>query len=80
LEETTMDVRAESLERAEQGRGLRVIGVLAVLTAVEFAVAVAIADVLVLLSLLVPIAVAKGWLIVTEFMHVARLWRGEGAH
>ena len=65
-------------ERASQARGLRVILVLAALTLVEYLVAVAVQS-SAGIWLLTPMALAKAWLIVTYFMHVARVWRGEEA-
>lgn len=49
------------------------IGLLAVMTAVEFAIAVMAKDSL-LLALLLIIALAKGWLIIQYFMHFGQLW------
>lgn len=67
-------------EAMQQRRGLMVFVVLAVLTAVEYVFAVAIDARVLLIVLLVAVACAKCWAIVVYFMHVARLWRGEGAH
>ena len=55
--------------------GLVVIAALAVLTAVEFAVAIALDDGR--LAILTLIAVVKAWLILDYFMHVARAWNPE---
>ncbi|MEE8421573.1 MAG: cytochrome C oxidase subunit IV family protein [Dehalococcoidia bacterium] len=66
-------------ESTAQSIGLWMIAVLAVLTAVEFIVFVALDTTAALILLLVPIALAKAWLIVTYFMHVSRLWRAEEA-
>lgn len=63
-------------ERASQARGLRVILMLAALTLVEYVAAVAVQS-SASIWLLTPLALAKAWLIVTYFMHVARVWRGE---
>ena len=53
---------------------LIVIVVLAVLTAIEFAVALSLDNATVLLFI---IAVVKAGLVVQFFMHINRLWRGE---
>lgn len=66
-------------ESTAQSIGLWMIAALAVLTAVEFIAFVALDATAPLILLLVPIALAKAWLIVTYFMHVSRLWRTEGA-
>lgn len=59
--------------------GWIVIGGLAVLTAVEYVIAVAIHSNV--LPFLAVIALVKAWLIVQYFMHVAQLWHGEeGEH
>lgn len=62
---------------AAQRIGWRVIAALAVLTASEFALARTVHSSAALVALLTPFALAKAWLIVTYFMHVARVWRGE---
>lgn len=67
-------------EPAEQSRGMRVILALAVLTIVEFIVALNIGSTPLVVVLLAAMALAKGWLIVTYFMHVALVVRGEEAH
>jgi caa(3)-type oxidase subunit IV len=56
-------------------RGLVVIAVLAVLTAVEFGVALGLDQGR--FAVLSLIAVVKAWLIVDYFMHVARAWHPE---
>ena len=58
-------------------RGLFVIGALAVITAVEFWCAWALAGNIGLLGLLLAIAAVKCWLIVDHFMHIFRLWLPE---
>ena len=58
-------------------RGFFVIGALAVITAVEFWVAVAFTDVTGLVVLLLAIALVKCWFIVDYFMHISRLWLPE---
>ena len=62
------------LRRRKMRRGLFVIGALAVITVVEFWVAVAFTGVIGLLGLLLAIAAVKCWLIVDHFMHISRLW------
>ncbi len=59
-----------------QRRGLVVIIALAVLTVIEFVVAVALAREAAV-PLLVLVALAKGMLIVDYFMHITQLWRRE---
>lgn len=53
--------------------GWVVIIALAVLTAIEFVVAITLEDA-VLITLLLIVAVAKGWLIAQYFMHFGQLW------
>ncbi len=52
-------------------------GILAVLTLVEYWVAVAVTGNLVWLTIL---AVAKAWLILQYFMHIQALWKDGGHH
>ena len=64
---------AERAMQTSLQRGVTIIAALAVLTALEFVIAInagSLANVL-----LVPIALAKAYLIVREFMHIAQLWR-----
>ena len=58
-------------------RGFFVIAALAVITAVEFWVAVAFTEISGLVGLLLAIALVKCWLIVDYFMHISRLWLPE---
>jgi caa(3)-type oxidase subunit IV len=67
-------------EATDQRRGFNVIVLLAVLTGLEYVIAVELDVVPVLVTLLVAIALVKAGLIVTYFMHLAKAWRGEGAH
>ncbi len=67
-------------EATDQRRGFTVIVLLAVLTAIEYAIAVELDVVPVLVTLLAAIAVVKAGLIVSYFMHLAKAWHGEGAH
>ncbi|MFA7249122.1 MAG: cytochrome C oxidase subunit IV family protein [Dehalococcoidia bacterium] len=67
-------------EGAAQRTGLNVFVILAVLTIVEYIVAVTLDSTVLLVALLSVAALAKCWAIVTYFMHIARLWRGEEAH
>ena len=62
------------LLRRNMRRGFFVISALAVITAVEFWVAVAFAGNIGLLGLLLAIAAVKCWLILDYFMHIFRLW------
>ncbi len=54
--------------------GWIVIGALAVMTGVEFVVAVAIDDTTILFTLLLVAALVKAWLIIQYFMHFGQLW------
>lgn len=62
-------------EAAAQNRGLIVIGALAVLTVIEFVIAIAIDGGNVLATLLGVVAVIKAVLIIQYFMHFHQLWR-----
>lgn len=67
-------------EARAQGRGLRIIAILAVLTIVEYFIAVSIESPGALVVTLSIAAIAKAWLIMAEFMHLPALWRGDGGH
>ena len=67
-------------EGRDQRTGLNVFLALALLTAIEYGVAVAVNSIGVLVVLLMVAAIAKCWAIAVYFMHVQRLWRGEEAH
>lgn len=67
-------------EAADQKRGLIVFLVLAVLTVVEYLIAVGLDNIVLLIVLLSAAAIAKCWAIAVYFMHISRLWRGEEAH
>jgi len=67
-------------EAQEQSRGLTAIIVLAVLTAVEYVIAVGIDSMAVVVTLLAVIGIAKAAVIIEYFMHVSKVWRGEGDH
>ncbi len=69
-----------SAEARAQGRGLRVIAILAVLTLLEYVIAVSLASPSALVAMLAVAAVAKAWLIMTEFMHLPKLWQPDGGH
>lgn len=71
---------AAPTESAEQRSGFTVFVILAVLTIVEYVVAVGLDSKVGLIVLLTAAAVAKCWAIVVYFMHISRLWRGEEAH
>jgi hypothetical protein len=75
-----MQLAGRNAEAVAQNRGLLAIVVLAVLTAVEFVVAVGIDSTVAVVVLLAVLGVAKAWIIVQIFMHVAKLWRGEEDH
>jgi len=74
-----MQIRRQR-EEAQQRRGLMVFVALAVLTAVEYVIAVSLTATAPLLVLLALAAVAKCWAITVYFMHVSKLWRGEEVH
>lgn len=65
-------------EAQAQMSGLQVIGILAVLTVVEYFIAVGFDSSQALVLLLSPIALLKGWLILHYFMHLPKVWSGEG--
>lgn len=67
-------------ERRAETRGLRVIAFLAVLTLIEYAIAISLASAVGLMVLLSFIALVKAWLIVTYFMHLPLVWRKDGGH
>ncbi len=67
-------------EQVAQRRGLMVFIALAVLTVVEYIVAVSLDSVPVLVTLLALAAGGKCWAITVYFMHISKLWRGEEAH
>jgi heme/copper-type cytochrome/quinol oxidase subunit 4 len=75
----TMGQRASSEARA-QNRGVRIIAILAVLTLVEYGIALTVASPAGLVVLLGAIALVKAWLIVTYFMHLPLAWRTDGGH
>lgn len=72
----------ERVLRQQQGvaqrLGVIVILVLAVLTAIEYVVAVAVPGTTI--PYLTLIAIAKGALIAYYFMHIYHLWRRDGGH
>jgi len=55
--------------------GWVVITVLAVLTVVEFLVAVVFDNTAILFTLLLLVALLKAWLIIQYFMHFGQLWK-----
>ena len=67
-------------EALEQQRGLVAIVVLAVLTVVEYLIAVGLDSTTVIITLLSIIAIAKALVILEYFMHLSKVWRGEGDH
>ena len=67
-------------EALEQQRGLVAIVVLAVLTLVEYLVAVGLDSTTVVIMLLAVFAIAKALVILEYFMHLSKVWRGEGEH
>ncbi len=71
---------AERVAHDENNKGLIVIALLALLTVLEFVVAIAIDDSLGLVLALTPFALIKAGLIFWFFMHVYKLWKGEEDH
>ena len=67
-------------EQLEQRRGLIAIIVLAVLTAIEYTIAIGIDGTSVVVTLLSVIGVAKAIIILVYFMHLPLVWRGEEGH
>ncbi len=67
-------------EATAQRRGLVTFVALAVLTLLEYIVAVSLDSVPLLIALLAAAALAKCWAITQYFMHIYRLWRGEEVH
>ena len=66
--------------RYEQIRGIYVIVILAILTILEFVVAIVVDSSLWLVIGLTPFALLKAGLILYFFMHVYKVWRGEEQH
>lgn len=66
-------------ESSGQRRGLTVIIVLAVLTAIEYVFAISFDAPAALVVSLAAVALVKAWLIVMYFMHLPRVWQGEEA-
>jgi cytochrome c oxidase subunit IV len=67
-------------EAKAQGRGLRVIAILAVLTIVEYLIAISVASPAGLVVVLTVAALLKAWLIAVNFMHLPLAWRTDGGH
>ena len=67
-------------EAQEQSRGLVAIVLLAVLTIVEYVIAVGIDSISTVVTALAVIGVVKALVILEYFMHISKLWRGEGEH
>lgn len=80
MQVTPTQTAERSAEATVQARGAMAMVVLAVLTIVEFIVAINIDSTTLVVVLLVVMAVAKAWIIVRTFMHVTKLWQGEGDH
>lgn len=80
MQVTPTQTAERSAESTVQARGAMAMDVLAVLTMVEFIVAINIDSTTLVVVLLVVMAVAKAWIIVRTFMHVTKLWQGEGDH
>ena len=71
----------ESTQRQQTGRGIRVIIALAVLTIIEFAVAVMLPKEYGANLLLAVIAIVKAWFVLDYFMHIFNIWRrSTGSH
>ena len=76
-----MAATTATTDRAEHERkirvGLQVAAALAVLTIIEYVIAVSLDNPLIWL---LPFVVAKGWLILDYFMHVRSVLTEEGEH
>ena len=72
--------RTSPAEHREQRRGLNAIIVLAVLTIVEYFIAIGLDSVQMLVVLLSIVAIIKAVVILEYFMHLSKVWRGEGSH
>ncbi len=59
-------------------RGIKVIIALAVLTIVEYAVAISLPKEYGANLLLAVIAIIKGWFVLDYFMHIFNVWRRSG--
>ncbi len=70
----------QSAAAQAQRTGLRVFVILAVLTFIEYVIAVSIDQTVLLVVLLAGFAVAKAFLIVQYFMHITSLWAQEETH
>ena len=75
-----MQAAERSGEASAQARGFVAMVILAVLTIVEFIVAIDIDSTTLVVVLLSVMGVAKAVIIVRTFMHVSKLWRGEEEH
>ncbi len=80
MQVTPTQTAERSAEATVQARGAMAMVVLGVLTIVEFIVAINIDSTTLVVLLLVVMALAKAWIIVRTFMHVTKLWQGEGDH
>jgi hypothetical protein len=76
----TLSTAAAEHVRHEQIRGIYVIVILAILTILEFVVAIAVDSSLWLVIGLTPFALLKAGFILYFFMHVYKVWRGEEQH
>jgi heme/copper-type cytochrome/quinol oxidase subunit 4 len=74
MSETQQQVAHGESEEKTQRRGLIVIGILAVLTLIEYIIAVAMDGGNVLAALLGVVALIKGVVILQYFMHFHQLW------
>lgn len=68
----------ESTQKKQMGRGLKVIIALAVLTMLEYIVAVSLPKEYGANLLLVVIAIIKAWFVLDYFMHIFNAWRRSG--
>jgi len=67
-------INHEALAKATK-RGLFAAGLLAVLSIIEYIVAVEVAEPLIPL---LPFVALKGWIILDSFMHIRALWQEDG--
>lgn len=74
------NIARAAIEAREQHRGLVVIAVLAVLTIIEYLIAVELDNTQVIVTALAIIATVKAIAIMEYFMHLSKVWRGEGEH
>lgn len=75
-----MSATPSPTEARAQRRGLNAIIVLAVLTILEYFVAIGLDSPSMIVLLLAVVALIKAVVILEYFMHLSKLWTGEGSH